>query len=70
MHKPTTASEWYEHAEMLHGRGLEAIDLVENLKDTPTDVARVHVEHPALTRQPKSRLKFFHQSFRTGDGLT
>lgn len=46
--KPRTASEWFEHAEMLHGRGLETVDLVENLKNTPTDVARVHIDRAQM----------------------
>lgn len=41
--KPKTAGQWREHAEMLHGRGLEAIDRIDNMGDVPTDVAHAHL---------------------------
>jgi hypothetical protein len=40
--RPETPTEWREHAEALHGRGLELVDVVGNMRDTPAEVAQAH----------------------------
>lgn len=43
--KPETPAEWRAHAEELHGRGLEMIDIVSGMRDVPADLAKANSLH-------------------------